>query len=285
MSLSMQYQEAGYRVARTEDIFGRGSLLSDGEPYYEGGFREASVAEQFGYASELGDGGVFEPLRLSFSDAPLFHIFLVVTLVVYLFMLFRSRKFISVIYADVWVNRSEERMVAQGGELPLQRFKQVAAVIGLLVVSLVGVRLADSSLSTESQLFGHSVVHSAPIISLLFVIVFVAWNYALHKVIEWVVNAPSVQVLSSVAYMDFVRGVVLLYPLVAMWLLSDGDISQHVSVVLIILVALVLLLYLKDTFLFFVSKKISIFYWILYLCTAILLPLSFLLHLLPEQFA
>ena len=276
---------SGYRVARTEDIFGRGSLLSDGEPYYEGGFREASVAEQFGYASELGDGGVFEPLRLSFSDAPLFHIFLVVTLVVYLFMLFRSRKFISVIYADVWVNRSEERMVAQGGELPLQRFKQVAAVIGLLVVSLVGVRLADGSLSTESQLFGHSVVHSAPIISLLFVIVFVAWNYALHKVIEWVVNAPSVQVLSSVAYMDFVRGVVLLYPLVAMWLLSDGDISQHVSVVLIILVALVLLLYLKDTFLFFVSKKISIFYWILYLCTAILLPLSFLLHLLPEQFA
>lgn len=285
MSWIKQYSEAGYRVARAEEIFGRGSSLSDGCPQLEGAYREASIVEQFGYGSELGDGGLMEVVAPRFSDEPLFHLTLVVTLVAYLYMLVRSRKFISTIYTNVWGNSSEARMVAQGGELPLQRFKQVSTAIGLLMVSLVGVRLADGHLSTDVQLFGYNVAGYAPLISLIFVGVYVAWYYAMHEVAEWLTNDSSMQLLSSVVHMDFVRGVVLLYPLVAVWLLADGGSSQWVSVVLIVFAALVLLLYLKDTFLFFVTKKISILYWILYLCTAILLPLSFLLRLLPNQFA
>ncbi len=285
MNLITPYEEAGYNIARAEDIFGRGSLLSDGCPHLEGTYRQASVVEQFGCGSELGDGGLMEVVAPRFSDQPLFHLILVITLIAYLYMLIRSSKFISTIYANVWVNNSEERMVAQGGELPLQRFKQASTAIGLLMVSLVGVRLADGHLPTDAQFFGYDILGYAPLVSLLFVGVYVAWYYAMHEVAEWVANAPSMELLSSVVHMDFVRGVVLLYPLVAVWLLADGGSSQWVSVVLIVLVALLLLLYLKDTFLFFVAKKISIFYWILYLCTAILLPLSFLLRLLPSQFA
>ena len=285
MDLITQYDQAGYHVARTEEIFGRGSSLSDGCPQLEGAYREASIVEQFGYGSELGDGGLLEVVAPRFSDEPLFHLILVVTLVAYLYMLIRSRKFISTIYANVWGNSSEARMVAQGGELPLQRFKQVSTAIGLLMVSLVGVRLADGHLSTDIELFGYNVAGYAPLISLIFVGVYVAWYYAMHEVAEWLANAPSVQLLSSVVHMDFVRGVVLLYPLVAVWLLSDGGSSQWFSLMLIVLVLLLLLLYLKDTFLFFVAKKISILYWILYLCTAILLPFSFLLRLLPAYFA
>ena len=47
--------------------------------------------------------------------------------------------------------------------------------------------------------------------------------------------------------------------------------------------ALLLIIYLKDIFIFFVEKKIPFLYLILYLCTAILLPLSFLITLLPQQ--
>ena len=285
MDLITQYDEAGYHVARTEEIFGRGSSLSDGCPQLEGAYREASIVEQFGYGSELGDGGLLEVVAPRFSDEPLFHLILVVTLVAYLYMLIRSHKFIRTIYTNVWGNSSEARMVAQGGELPLQRFKQVSTAIGLLMVSLVGVRLADGHLSPDIELFGYNVAGYAPLISLIFVGVYVAWYYAMHEVAEWLANAPSVQLLSSVVHMDFVRGVVLLYPLVAVWLLSDGGSSQWFSLLLIVLVLLLLLLYLKDTFLFFVAKKISILYWILYLCTAILLPFSFLLRLLPAYFA
>lgn len=285
MSLITQYDAAGYRVARAEDIFGRGSSLSDGSPLLEGAYRQASVAEQFGYSSELGDGGLLEVVAPRFSDEPLFHLVLVVTLIAYLYMLIRSQKFIRAIYANVWGHSSEARMVAQGGELPLQRFKQASTAIGLLMVSLVGVRLAEGHLSTDAQLFGYDIAGYAPLISLIFVGVYVAWHYALHEVAEWVANAPSVELLSSVVHMDFVRGVVLIYPLVAVWLLADGGSSQWISIPLIVLALLLLLLYLKDTFLFFVAKKISILYWILYLCTAILLPMSFLLRLLPAYFA
>jgi Ca2+/Na+ antiporter len=77
--------------------------------------------------------------------------------------------------------------------------------------------------------------------------------------------------------------VVVLYPFTAVWLLADRNDAFISTWTLIICGSVLLLLYLKDTFLFFSGKKISIFYWILYLCTAILLPWSLLIKLLAGQ--
>ena len=83
--------------------------------------------------------------------------------------------------------------------------------------------------------------------------------------------------------MNFVRSIVVLYPIIAVWCVADQNISKIASILLILGGCVVLLIYLKDTFMLFIGKKISIFYWILYLCTAILLPLSFFAVLLPDK--
>jgi Ca2+/Na+ antiporter len=72
--------------------------------------------------------------------------------------------------------------------------------------------------------------------------------------------------------------------LVAAWLLGTDSPNESVIISALVVVAVVMLiLYLKDTILFFIDKKISILYWILYLCTAFLVPLSFIAHLLPQR--
>jgi hypothetical protein len=115
------------------------------------------------------------------------------------------------------------------------------------------------------------------------VVVYVAWCYALHKILEWVSCSDTAPMLSAMGYMHFVRISVVLYPLVAVWLLGIERGDAFVVPLLIAVAVLMVILYLKDTILFFIDKKISILYWILYLCTAFLLPLSFVAHLLPQR--
>jgi hypothetical protein len=104
----------------------------------------------------------------------------------------------------------------------------------------------------------------------------VAWLYALHVLTGLVTQSSSADELSSISLINFVRYVVLLYPLVGAWLVAPIEELRGWSIALMIGTALLLLIYLKDTFVFFIAKKIPILYWILYLCTAFLLPLSFI---------
>ncbi|MBQ3249485.1 MAG: DUF4271 domain-containing protein [Alistipes sp.] len=278
----LQYVAEGYRHVAPEALYGRGSQLAEGIARSDGGYRAVTSEELFGSGSELVAATANEPYDASLVAEPLFQALVVATLVAYLYMLLRSWHFIGTIWGGVFSGSSERLMVSMGGELPLQRFKLFAALIGGVVLALAFVRLSDGYVPNDSQIFLEEMSVYAPVVAMLFVVVILAWFYSLHKVVEWVTHSDMASQLSAVGYIDFVRSVVLLYPLVAMWLLSDGS-DGWCSWAVLVGVALLAILYVKDTFLLFVGKKISILYWILYLCTAILLPLSFLARLLPEH--
>ena len=283
-SLLTYYATEGYRIVKPEAIYGRVSRIASGEALYDGGYRAITPDEMFGGGSEIVVSDAIEPFVPTLSAEPLFHILLFATLVVYLNMIYRSHGFIGHLYRGMFTMRSERNMIYQGGLLPLQRFKQVASAIGFVSLALVVLRFAESFISPNSPIYSNSVATYASIGAMLIVVVYVAWYYALHKVVEWVSGSDAAPMLSSMGYMHFVRISVVLYPLVAVWLLGIERGDAFVVPLLIAVVVLMIILYLKDTILFFVDKKISILYWILYLCTAFLLPLSFIAHLLPQRF-
>lgn len=280
-----EYEGQGYRVAKAADIFGYRATLEQGVVEQGVGYRAATAEEFYGSRSEVASVVAVEHYRPMLSSEPLYHGVVALTLVVYLYMMLRSWKFIGSIWGSAFARRSERHMVAEGGVLPLQRFKQVAACLGAIVVALVIVRLAEMVIPATSAIYVDGLAPYATVVSMLLIVVYLAWFYAMHKVVGWVTYSDVAVVLASIGYMNFVRCVTLLYPLTIVWLLSAGDAMPYMSLVVIISAILLLLLYLKDTFLFFVAKKISILYFILYLCTAILLPVSFLLHLIPIQLA
>ena len=283
-SLVTYYAAEGYRVVKPEAIYGRGSQLSSGEVLYDGGYRAVSPEEMFGGGSEMVVGDAIEPFMPSLTSEPLFHVLLLATLVVYLNMIYRSSGFIGHLYRDMFTMRSERNMIYQGGLLPLQHFKQVASAIGFVTLALVVLRFAEGFISPDSPIYSSSIATYASVAAMFIVVVYIAWYYALHKVVEWVSGSDATSMLSAMGYMHFVRISVVLYPLVTVWLLGVERGDAFLVPLLVVVAVLMIILYLKDTILFFIDKKISILYWILYLCTAFLLPLSFIAHLLPQRF-
>ena len=277
------YEAEGYRVVRPDAVYGRSSRLESGDAEYTGGYKEASPEQIYGTHSTLCVAEPVEHTQPTLTAEPLFQVTLMLTLVAYLYMLLRAWKFIGVIYGDILENHSERRMVSQGGLLPLQHFKRGAAVLGATVLALVVVRLCEGVIPVSSPIYIKGMSSLAVAGGLVSIVVFSAWLYAMHKVAEWLTESDGVEVLASIGFMNIVRSVVLLYPVAAVWLLADESIIRGASITLVVSILPIAILYLKDTFLFFVAKKIPILYWILYLCTAILLPLSFVMHILPSQ--
>ena len=277
------YEECGYKSVSPARLYGRKSELQSGDANTEGGYIEVTPEEMFGEASVQGTGGTYSSAEESLTATPLFQSVVLATLVVYLTILLRSWGFIRSIWSDAFKTNSDQRMVFEGGELPLQRFKLTAALLGLAVLALSIVRITEGEIASSSDIYS-SVLHAtAPLAALAVILVIVLWSYAYHKIMGWIIESDSPNSLALIGYTNFVRLVVLLYPITAVWLLSDAGDSYAFSITLIICCSVLLLLYLKDTFVFFLGKKISIFYWILYLCTAILLPWSLLIKLLASQ--
>ena len=277
------FEESGYKVVTPARLYGRKSEVQMGEPNLEGNYREVTPEELYGETSELGTGGTFAPYDESLTATPLFQSVVLATLIVYLAILLRSWGFIRSIWNDAFKTNSDQRMVFEGGELPLQRFKLTASLLGLAVTALAMVRIAESEIPTTSEIYSSSIASYAPLVALGAILIIVLWCFAYHRLMAWIIESDSPNALAMIGYTNFVRLVVLLYPITAMWLLADGSDSSAYSITLIICSSVLLLLYLKDTFVFFLGKKISIFYWILYLCTAILLPWSLLVKLLASQ--
>lgn len=277
------YEALGYRSASPSVLFGRQSVLESGEPLYMGGYREAEVADIFGSGAMLGDGGVdvvFEPTLWS---GALYHVGVLFTLVLYLYMLLRSWSFVATVCSSMFSIRTERAMAMQGGELPLQRFKSAATLLGALLLALAGIRLANDNLVLSATLYDNT-VERLPLYAIVVVAVIALWLIIFQRIVLWITRSEDVLHISSLARMAFIRGAVVAYPTLAAWLVAPESSSDVWSILTIISLSIVAIAYLKDTFLLFLAKKISIFYWILYLCTAILLPLSFVVTMLLKYF-
>ena len=277
------YSSEGYRIVAPDKFFGRSSVLESGEVLYNGGYRAVAPSEIYGAESHLASVDAADVVTPMLSSEPMFHLLLFASLVVYLHILYRSSHFLGSIYRDMFTMRSERSLISQGGLLPLQRFKQIAAVMGFVTLALVVVRYAECMIPSDAHIYSSGIVGYMPLLTMLIVLVYLAWYYALHVVADWVTRSDVASNLASVGYMYFVRMTVVLYPLVAVWLLGAESAGVVVVPLLLVVLCLMLIFYLKDTILLFIAKKISILYWILYLCTAFLLPVSFMIRLLPER--
>ena len=277
------YSSEGYSIVAPDKFFGRSSVLESGEVLYNGGYRAVAPSEIYGAESHLASVDAADVVTPMLSSEPMFHLLLFASLVVYLHILYRSSHFLGSIYRDMFTMRSERSLISQGGLLPLQRFKQIAAVMGFVTLALVVVRFAECMIPSDAHIYSSGIVGYMPLLTMLIVLVYLAWYYALHVVADWVTRSDVASTLASVGYMYFVRMTVVLYPLVAVWLLGVESAGVVVVPLLLVVLCLMLIFYLKDTILLFIAKKISILYWILYLCTAFLLPVSFMIRLLPER--
>lgn len=273
-----------YRSVDARGMYGAGSELATGDANCMGGYREATVEQMFGTSSTLESSSPVMQIEPTLINEWLFQLLIIFGFVAYLYILWRSWDFMGSIWGGVLFRRSERHMRDEGGELPLNRFKIATTSLGLLILALVVVRFVDIMALPDAAIYARDVAWVVPIYALLAILLFVVWQYGLHRVVGMVTRAETMDEVAALGVMNFVRSIAIIYPFVVIWLLSPVDMLSTWSVVLCVLIVLMLLIYLKDTFLLFVGKKISILNWILYLCAAILLPISFLWRIIPDIF-
>ena len=278
-----QYVAEGYTIASPAQLFGLRSTLHSGDALYEGGYREGDIESMFGPKSELVAAAEVAPLEHRLTNEPAYHAAITISLVVYLYMLLRSWTFVRSTW-DKWRGKiGEHHLASEGGELHLSYFKQVTLLVGLLLVALTALNFACDFIPQSSPIYDGSGPWLALLVALALVGVYTAWCYMLHTTLAWLTHSDVMSELASVGYIGIVRATVILYPFTVAWLLANDTASTILGGVVLLLVTIELIVYLKETFFIFIEKNISILYWILYLCTAILLPCSFLIRILPEH--
>lgn len=67
---------------------------------------------------------------------------------------------------------------------------------------------------------------------------------------------------------------IVVIPPILLYLLTDYNIAEYITYFIVIEIIAIALLYLIESFFLFVSKKVSILHWFLYLCGVELLPIA-----------
>ena len=267
-----------------EALFGAGSQLASGAPnYMAGDVREVGSDVLFGEGSEIVHDDVVAVSADSLIGYPLFQCLVLASLLFYIIIMLRSWGFMSIMWSGFKNSLGVQRMENEGGKLMVSRFNTMVLLLGIVVVAMVGVRVVDGAGWLSHAGLAEADMMLTPLVSLLIMGVVVAWLYALHHIVEWLSGSTIVSEMASLSVVNFVRCIVLLYPVIAAWLVAPDGSTETWSYVVLALVVLLFLVYLKEGLQLFINKKIPILYWILYLCGVIALPISFAVALLSGE--
>lgn len=88
------------------------------------------------------------------------------------------------------------------------------------------------------------------------------------------VSRPLTSALSRAKSIYFRLTTLMLTPVLLLWVLASAGRNAVLESVILLEVLFVTVVFLRETFLLFISKKLSIYHWILYLCTIEAFPLS-----------
>ncbi len=240
-----------YVMARAGEVFGPESILVDSRP------------QQAGHTASLCSGEAFQISVLLLSTA-------------YLTMLLRSSHHMHTVVRSIFRSGGVDRnIVDECGNASSARFMTSVGLFGIALAALAAVRIVDMLLPQQTIVALPAGIDLAPAVAIAAAAAVAAWQHAQHKAAGWVCASDDMSILGQISRLYFAAGALAVFPLLAPALLSSGISSSIWIILSLSAITLLLLLYLKETFMFFIGKKIHILYWFLYLCSVIALPLSF----------
>lgn len=261
------------------DIFGAEVQLMSGRalPLGEEPPRTASPQEVFGECSTTAAYAMPEPAHaVRLCHGEVFQISVLALAAAYMAMLLRSANHMRTIVGAIFHSTGADQSIVENcRSAALTRFMGGVMLFGVLLAGAIFVRLADIAAGDAAGGVPAAIRTAAPLIAAAAVAAMILWQYLLHKITAWVCRSDAVRSLGNLSYLYFAAGTLLLFPLSASMLLGDRGVSSIWVIMSLAGIMIVCILYLKDTFMFFMSKNISILYWFLYLCGVVALPMSF----------
>ena len=152
-------------------------------------------------------------------------------------------------------------------------------ILGVAFVGLFAMLFLMSG-GSESLLLTQSVILSSPLIAVMVFALLILFQYAELFVVGVVTRSLSdIVSIMRLRLTYFVFFTVVASPLLLVSMVGHGQAYEVWSSLALAASLMTLLFYLRESLQFFISKKISILHWFLYLCTVEILPLSLLWQL------
>lgn len=251
-SLPAEQQAVIWRDTTAEAVFGRESVLVPPRP-------------------------LPQAVGLSLTDNAVFQGFVLLLAGTYATLLYRNIGDIRTLLGHVSRERAGGvRLSEDPGSSGFTRFLNLATAIGMLFLGIIAVKYGDSIMPPAlSEALSHGAVLALSLIATLACAAIAALQRGFLQLVGAVtVSQPFVSQLGLLRRTYFVLGIIVTSPALLLFALCPRGSGDVWFCVIAIELAITAILYLRETLHLFISKKISILHWILYLCAVEIFPIS-----------
>ena len=147
-------------------------------------------------------------------------------------------------------------------------------LLGVAFVGVLSLAWVNTGRGAELGIGQDMALYAVPLSIGIFLAIIIAQSIVLSVVGVVTQSLSMVSALIRVRLIYFVLCVVIVAPILLIALLGQGASYQVWMNMGLVAVAATLLLYAKESVELFISKKVSILHWILYLCAVEILPFT-----------
>lgn len=243
-------------------------------------WRDTTAAAVFGPASVEAAPRTLPPSGApSLTDNAVFQSFVLLLAATYATLLYRNigdiRTLVGHISRDA---ASRQRLSEDPGSSGFSRFLHIVTAIGMLFLGVFAVKYGDALMPRLlTDTLSHGAVLAMSLLATLACTAIVACQAALVRIAGAVtVSQPFVSQLMLLRRTYFALAVIVTSPALLLFALCPRGTGNVWFTVITIELAMTAFLYLKESLNLFISKKISILHWFLYLCAVEIFPVSLL---------
>ena len=243
-------------------------------------WRDTSARALFGAETITVRPERFErPVGASLTDNAVFQGFVLLLAATYATLLYRNLGDVRTLFNRISrESASPERLAEEPGASGFSRFLNVATAIGMLFMGVIVVKYGDTLMPPElGKALSHAAVLALSLLATLAWGVIILFQSSAIRIAGAItLSQPFVAQLALLRRTYFALAVIIASPPLLLFALcprGTGGVWFICGAVELIITAV---LYLKESLNLFISKKISILHWFLYLCTVEVFPISLL---------
>lgn len=252
--------------------------LPDGTPLE--GYRTVGAGEFFGQQSLLAAPRPAAQQQPRLTDELPFQGLVLLTLLFGLLLYRNPGDMRALVGRVAFERRDSERTSDESGNAGFTRFLNIALALGFLLAGVTAVRLCDRpDIAQELLSMGNGSTLSLLLalgVGLLFLLVYLYGILLLRAVGGVTLTSGFTTQLIRIKRGYAALGAIILAPVILLFALSPLGSDTIWAGLLTAGWLITFLLYLRETFALFISKKISILLWILYLCAVEIFPVTLL---------
>ena len=243
-------------------------------------WRDTSATALFGHESCLVQPERIErPAGASLTDNAVFQGFVLLLAATYATLLYRNLGDVKTLLNRISrESASGERLSEEPGASGFSRFLNVSTAIGMLFMGVIVVKYGDTLMPPElGKALSHGAVLALSLLATLAWFLIILFQSSAIRIAGAItLSQPFIAQLALLRRTYFALAVIVSSPTLLLFALcprGTGGAWFIISAVELIITAV---LYLRESLNLFISKKISILHWFLYLCTVEVFPISLL---------